>query len=89
MPTIKPLDVQFVLRFAKDMKRIVTVEEHQVTGGLGEAVASVLAQNLPTKMSMVAVQNRFGQSGKAVDLYEEYGLNYKHIMDHVRKTVLG
>lgn len=89
MPTIKPLDVQFVLRFAKDMKRIVTVEEHQVTGGLGEAVASVLAQNLPTKIGMIAVQNRFGQSGKAVDLYEEYQLNYKHIMDQVRKTVLG
>jgi transketolase len=89
MPTIKPLDVQFVLRFAKDMKRIVTVEEHQVTGGLGEAVASVLSENLPTKMSMVAVRNRFGQSGKAVDLYEEYELNYRHIMDHVRKTVLG
>ncbi len=89
MPTIKPLDEAFVLRFAKDMKRIVTVEEHQAVGGLGDAVASLLSQHQPTKMSIVAVQNRFGQSGKAVDLYEEYGLNYKHIMDHVRKTVLG
>jgi transketolase len=89
MPTVKPLDTEFVLRFAKEQKRLVTVEEHQITGGLGEAIAATLSEHMPTKLSMVGVKNRFGQSGKPLELYEEYELTYRHIMDHVRKVAHG
>jgi transketolase len=88
MPTVKPLDEKFLFRFAKDMKKLVTVEEHQKAGGLGSAVAEYLSENLPTHMEMVAVEDRFGQSGTVKDLYNEYGLTYLHIMEKVRK-VLG
>lgn len=87
MPQIKPLDTSFLLRFAKDMKALVTVEEAQVAGGLGGAVAEFLSEHSPTRIIRVGVEDRFGQSGKPSELYEEYGLTAKHIAEKVRIVV--
>ncbi len=87
MPQIKPLDAAFLLRFAKDVKAIVTVEEHQVAGGLGSAIAEYLSENYPVKIARVGIEDRFGQSGKMQELYEEYGLTAKHIGEKVKEVV--
>ncbi len=87
MPQVKPLDTAFLLRFAKDMQGIVTVEEHQSSGGLGSAVAEYLAEHHPIKVARVGIEDRFGQSGKMQELYEEYGLTAKHIVEKIRSLV--
>jgi transketolase len=87
MPQVKPLDANFLLRFAKDQKAIVTVEEAQSHGGLGSAVSEFLSEHLPKKVVRVGVEDRFGQSGKPSELYEEYGLDAKNIIEKVRLAV--
>jgi transketolase len=87
MPQIKPLDYGFLLRIAKDVKAIVTVEEHQAMGGLGSAVAEYLSEHHPIRIGRVGVEDRFGQSGKMNELYEEYKLSAKHIAQKVREIV--
>lgn len=86
--TIKPLDEEAVLLLARETRAIVTVEEHQIAGGLGSAVAECLVQSFPVPMEFVGVQDRFGQSGKPDELIEEYGMGKRHIVDAVMK-VLG
>lgn len=78
-PTIKPLDEQTILNSVSKTKCVVTVEEAQITGGLGGAVAELLSEKLPTKMIRVGVKDRFGESGKPDELYEKFGLTAKHI----------
>ena len=87
MPQIKPLDGNFLLRFAKDNKAIVTVEEAQSQGGLGSAVSEFLGEHSPKKIVRVGVEDRFGQSGKPQELYDEYGLNAKHIANRIRQAI--
>ncbi len=87
MHTVKPLDEEFLLRFAKDKKRIVVVEEHQKYGGLGSAIAEFLSENMPTPLEFISVEDRFGQSGTPSELYKEYGLTAEHIKEKVRKIV--
>lgn len=86
MSTIKPLDVNFLLRFVKNVSAIVTVEEHQMAGGLGSAVAEFLSEHSPIKIVRVGIDDRFGQSGTVKDLYNEYGLTSKHIAEKVRNA---
>jgi len=64
MHTIKPIDVQMIVSSAKETGAIVTAEEHQIAGGLGSAVAEVLAQHCPCPMEMVGVKDSFGESGQ-------------------------
>jgi transketolase len=87
MPQVKPLDGGFLLRFAKDMKAIVTVEEAQSAGGLGGAVTEFLSEHMPRRVVRVGVEDRFGQSGKPSELYEEYGLTAKHIVEKIRSAM--
>ncbi len=87
MPQIKPLDTAFLLRFAKEMKAIVTVEEHQVAGGLGSAIAEFLSEHHPIRVIRVGIEDRFGQSGRPKDLYEEYGLTAEHIVEKIRSAI--
>lgn len=87
MPQVKPLDTAFLLRFAKEMKAIVTVEEHQIAGGLGSAVTEFLSEHHPIHIARVGIEDRFGQSGKQQELYEEYGLTSKHIAEKVRNII--
>ena len=74
MATIKPLDRDLVLRAAKECKKIVTVEEHSIIGGLGEAVCSLLAEECPVPVRRVGVEDVFGHSGSADELLREFGL---------------
>jgi transketolase len=85
--TIKPLDVDAVVKAAKETGAIVVAEEHNIIGGLGSAVAEVLVENCPVPMARVGVEDKFGKSGKVAPLLEEYGLTAKNIADKVRKLV--
>ncbi|MGQ9804714.1 MAG: transketolase family protein [Chlorobiales bacterium] len=87
MHTIKPLDVQAILNAAKETGAIVTAEEHQINTGLGDAVANVCARSFPVPIEMVAVMDKFGESGTANQLLEKYGLTSEAIIQKV-KTVL-
>ena len=80
MHTIKPLDVEAIIKSASKTRCVVTCEEHQMNGGLGDSVAQVLSRNVPTPMEMVAVQDTFGESGKPTDLLKKYGLNPENIV---------
>jgi transketolase len=88
MHTIKPIDKDAIIKAAKETKGIVTVEEHQINGGLGGAVAEVLSQNHPAKLKIVGMQDRFGESGKPVDLLKKYGLTENEIVGAV-KVIIG
>lgn len=87
MSTIKPLDTDFLLRLSRDVHSFVTVEEAQVHGGLGGAVAEYMSAHKPIKIVSVGVQDTFGQSGKPKELYEEYGLTANHIMEAVKSSL--
>ena len=82
--TIKPLDEALVVASAKKTGKVVTVEEHSVIGGLGGAVAEVLAEQAPTKMLRIGVNDTFGESGPAKALIEKYGLDAKSIYEKVK-----
>ncbi|HEC94000.1 MAG TPA: transketolase family protein [Candidatus Kaiserbacteria bacterium] len=84
VPTIKPLDEEAIISVAKRAGNVITVEEHQVNGGFGSAVAELLAKEYPTPMRFVGIQDRFGQSGEPDELLEEYGLGVPHIVDVAR-----
>jgi transketolase len=85
--TIKPLDTVAILASVKKTGCAVSAEEHQRNGGLGDSVAQTLALNLPRPMEMVAVNDRFGESGKPEDLLEKYGLGTSHIVDAAVRAV--
>src|SRR5690606_14339911 len=85
--TIKPLDVEAVLASVQKTKCVVTCEEHQVNGGLGEAIAQVLARHYPVPMEMVAVNDSFGESGTPAQLLEKYGLGPANITEAVLKVL--
>ena len=88
MHTIKPLDEEAVLRFASSCGAIVTVEEHSVIGGLGDAVGDVLLRNrCAIPFEKIGVQDRFGQSGKPDDVLVEYGLDVASITARIEKFV--
>ena len=85
--TIKPLDEDLVVAAAKETGKVVTVEEHSVIGGLGSAVADVLAEKAPTKMLKIGVNDTFGESGPAVALIKKYGLDAESIYKKVKEFV--
>ncbi|HPE42554.1 MAG TPA: transketolase C-terminal domain-containing protein, partial [Bacteroidales bacterium] len=85
--TIKPLDESTILEALEKTKCVVTAEEHQQFGGLGETVAGLLAQNTPYPMEMVAVKDQFGQSGTPQELMKLYQLDAKAIVDAALKLV--
>ena len=85
--TIKPLDRELVVREAQGSGAVVTVEEHQVAGGLGSAIAEALAQECPVPIEFIGAQDRFGQSGTPAELLEEYGMASSHIIAAARKVI--
>ena len=87
MHTIKPIDEQAVISSARETGAIVTAEEHQINGGLGSAVAEVLARNFPAPLEMIAVNDTFGESGKPEELLEKYHLKDVDIADAVKKAI--
>ena len=87
MHTIKPLDAECVLKYAKECGNVITVEEHSVIGGLGDAVADVLMGNVCCKFKKIGIYDQFGQSGKAADVLREYGLTADQIAAKIKETL--
>jgi len=85
--TVKPLDRELIERCARETGAIVTAEEHQVNGGLGGAVAEVVVRTHPVPMELVAVMDRFGQSGKPAELMDAFGLRAKDIVAAARRVL--
>lgn len=78
--TIKPLDIEIICKAARETGAILTVEEHQLAGGLGSCIAETTALHYPVIMDMVGMEDRFGESGKPYELMEKYGLTSKGII---------
>lgn len=85
--TIKPLDEKKIVEYAQRVKGVVTVEEHQIAGGAGSAVAELLAQNHPLPQEFVGVRDRFGESGEPSELIEHFGLGVSHIKAAVSRVL--
>jgi transketolase len=85
--TIKPLDKAAILASVQKTKCVVTAEEHQMNGGLGDSIAQLLSRELPTPLEMVAMNDSFGESGPPMKLMEKYGLTSKEIIASAKKVI--
>lgn len=83
--TIKPIDEELIVQAAKETNKVITVEEHSVIGGLGDAVCAVLAKEYPTPVLKIGVEDVYGQSGPAVELLKKYGLDSEGIYNKITK----
>lgn len=81
MHTIKPIDKELIIKCAKETKRIITIEDHSTIGGLGSSVCDVLAENYPTKVEKMGINDKFGESGKAEELMRFYGIDAQAIFE--------
>jgi len=88
LSSIKPIDNNAIIALAKECKAIVTVEEHQIAGGIGSAAAEILAQNFPVPIEFIGVRDKFGQSGTPDELIEHYGMGKDSIKEAVRKVLM-
>lgn len=87
VPVVKPLDFQTVIESVKKTKFAITVENHSIIGGLGSAICETLADKLPSKVYRIGVNDEFGQSGKAEELIEYYGLDSKTLAKRIRAII--
>lgn len=87
LSTLKPLDERTILHFAEKTRRIVSIEDHSVYGGLGSTIAECLAQSCPTKMKIMGIDNQFGRSGTPEALYSHYGLTAEKIVLEAKKLL--
>jgi len=87
LATIKPLDEKAIIDIAHETGAIVTVEEHQIAGGMGSAVAECLVARMPVPIEFIGVRDQFGQSGTPDELVEYYGMGEKSIKEAVRKVL--
>ena len=85
--TIKPIDEKTILELVKQTGASVSVEDHQITGGLGGAIAEVLVRNSPTPMEFIGLQNTFGESGKPAELIKKYKMDKDAVIDAVKKVI--
>jgi len=85
--TIKPLDEATVIGLAKETGAVISVEDHQVDGGLGSAISEILARNCPTPQEFIGLQNTFGESGKIDELLTKYGMDKNAIKEAVKKAI--
>lgn len=85
--TIKPIDRNMIIKSAMETKAIVTAEEHQIAGGLGSAVAEVLAAEYPVPIEFVGINDSFGESGNPTELMDKYGLNVDNIIEKSLKVI--
>ena len=81
LATIKPLDEELVLKAAQECGKVITCEEHNIIGGLGEAVCSLLSEKCPTPVRRIGVNDEFGHSGPAGALLKQFGLSAEHIVE--------
>ena len=87
--TVKPIDVDAILKASRETKGIVTAEEHSVYGGVGSAVCEVVSENHPCPVRRIGVRDTFGESGEEKDLMEKYGLTAHHIAEAARAVLKG
>jgi transketolase len=85
--TIKPIDDKKIVELAKKIGAVITVEEHQVQGGLGSAVAEVLAKFAPMPIEFIGMQNMFGESGQPAELIKKYGMGVKDIKAAAKRAI--
>ena len=85
MHTIKPIDKDIIIKSAKETKKIITIEDHNIIGGLGSAVSEVLSEECPCKVIRMGIRDTFGKSGKAEELLDYFGLTARAIVDEVKK----
>jgi transketolase len=85
--TIKPLDKKTILKSVKKTKKVIVVQDHQVIGGLGSAITELLSENYPVKCKIIGMQDRFGESGKSMELWAKYGLNSRNILKEINSLV--
>ena len=85
MHTIKPIDKEQIVKCAKETKRIITIEDHNIIGGLGSSVCEVLAEEYPCKVTRMGIQDIFGKSGKAEELMKYFGITAKNIVEEIYK----
>lgn len=83
--TIKPIDKDIIIKCAKETKKLISIEEHSIIGGLGTAISEVLVENYPAKLTRMGMKDCFGKSGKASELLEYFGLTSKEIITEVKK----
>ena len=79
--TIKPIDEEMIIKCAKETKRLISVEDHNVIGGLGTAIADVLAEKYPAKLEKIGINDTFGKSGKAQELMHYFGIDAEAIFN--------
>ena len=84
MHTIKPIDEELIIKCAKQTKRIITIEDHSIIGGLGSAVCEVLCKSYPKNVTRLGMKDRFGKSGKAEKLLEYFGLTKDGIIKEIK-----
>lgn len=85
--TIKPIDTQTLISSAKKTGMVITIEDHQILGGMGSAVAEVFAQHYPTRMRFLGMKDSFGESGKPKELYTKYHITKNDIIEEVKRNV--
>ena len=83
--TIKPLDEKTILKSVCKTKKVIVVQDHHICGGLGSAVAELLSDKLPTKVKIIGIKDKFGESGKPQELWDKYGLSARKIVKETRK----
>ncbi|HZK12692.1 MAG TPA: transketolase family protein [Atribacterota bacterium] len=88
MPSIKPIDKESIIAAARRTGRIITIEDHSIIGGLGGAVAELLAENYPVKMKRIGVNDTFAESAKYPDLLDKYGLSINNIVRQTEEMII-
>lgn len=79
--TIKPLDEEMILKCAKETKRLISIEDHSILGGMGSSISEVLTEKFPTRLERIGVNDKFGKSGNAEELLKFFGINAQAIVD--------
>jgi len=87
LSTIKPLDRDAIILLAKEAKNIITMEDHQVAGGMGSACAECLSEFYPTKITFIGIKDQFGQSGTPLELAKHYKIDLDSIIETIRKSL--
>lgn len=87
LSTIKPLDKIAIITLAKETKNIITIEDHQIIGGMGSAVAECLSENYPTHIEFIGIKDQFGQSGTPLELAKFYKIDIDSIIDVIKKNL--
>ena len=84
MHTIKPIDKEMIIKCAKETKKLVSIEDHNIIGGLGSAISEVLTEEYPAKLTRLGINDTFGKSGKAEELMKYFGITAKDIVNQFK-----